>query len=180
MPASTAAPTVPSLQYSSEAHWFAAYTCSRQEKVIARQLQLRQIDCFLPLYQSWRQWADRRKQVELALFPSYIFIRIPLLERLRVLEIPGVVRFVSFDGRPAALPESEIQGLRNGLEHGVYAQPHPYLRTGRRVRVVRGPLCGTQGILVRKKDKMRFVVSIDVLMRSVSVELDPADLVAAD
>lgn len=163
----------------AHAHWLAAYTCARHEKSVARQLDERKIECFLPLYKSWRQWADRRKQVELALFPSYVFVHIDPRERLRVLQLPGVVRLVSFNGTPAALPECEIEGLRNGLEQGVYAQPHPYLRTGSRVRVVRGPLLGTSGILVRKRDKLRFVVSIDVLMRSIAVELNADDIVAA-
>lgn len=162
-----------------EANWLAVYTCARHEKSVARQLEERKINCFLPLYKSWRQWADRRKQVDLALFPSYVFVHIDPRERLRVLQLPGVVRLVSFNGNPAVLPETEIEGLRNGLEQGVYAQPHPYLRTGCRVRVVRGPLAGTSGILVRKKDKLRFVISIDVLMRSVAVELNADDIVSA-
>ena len=101
-------------------------------------------------------------------------------ERLRVLQLPGVVRLVSFNGIPAPLPEIDIEGLRNGLEQGIYALPHPYLRAGSRVRVIRGPLAGAHGILVRKKDKLRFVISIDVLMRSVAVELNAEDIVAAD
>src|SRR5262249_25685148 len=160
-------------------NWFAAYTCARHEKSVARQLEERKIDYFLPLYKSWRRWADRRKEVELALFPSYVFVHIDSKERLRVLQLPGVVNLVSFNGSPATLPDSEIEGLRNGLDQGVYAQPHPYLRAGRRVKVVRGPLSGTSGILVRKRDKLRFVISIDVLMRSVAVELNADDIVAA-
>jgi len=162
------------------ANWYAAYTSARHEKSVARQLDERSINCFLPLYRSWHRWADRRKQVELALFPGYVFVHIDPRERLRILQLPGVVRLVSFNGTPAPLPETEIEVLRNGLEQGIYAQPHPYLRAGRRVRVIRGPLAGAHGILVRKKDKLRFVISIDVLMRSVAVELDAEDIVAAD
>lgn len=171
-------PLLPGVR-SADPYWLAAYTRARHEKSVVRQLTERKIECFLPLYRSWRQWADRRKQVELALFPSYVFIHIDPRERLRVLQLPGVVRLVSFNGTPAALPEREIEGLRNGLEQGVYAQPHPYLRSGSRVRVVRGPLSGASGILVRKKDKLRFVISIDVLMRSVAVELNTDDIAAA-
>jgi transcription antitermination factor NusG len=90
-----------------------------------------------------------------------------------------VVRLVSFDGKPAPLPEQEIEALRNGLEQGVLAEPHPYLRAGRKVRLARGPLAGTEGVLLRKKDKMRFVISLEVLMRSVAVEVDAADVQAA-
>ena len=88
------------------------------------------------------------------------------------------MRLVSFNGEPAPLPEQDIEALRNGLEQGMYAEAHPYLRVGRKVRMVRGPLAGTQGVLLRKKDKLRFVISLDVLMRSVAVEVDASDVEA--
>ena len=159
--------------------WFAAYTSARHEKTVARQLEERCIEKFLPLYRSSRRWKDRRKLVELALFPSYVFVRIEARDKLRVLQVPGVVSFVTFNGQLAALPEQEIDALRNGLDHGVYAEPCPYLRVGRRVRVAAGPLAGAEGILVKKKDKCRVVISLDVLMRSVAVEVDGTDLEAA-
>lgn len=159
--------------------WFATYTCSRHEKVVARQLAEREIETFLPLYRSWHRWKDRCKQVELALFPSYVFVRITPSQWLRVLQTPGVVSLVSFNGGPAALPEQEINALRDGLENQVYAEPHPYLQVGRRIRVVRGPMAGAEGILSRKKDKFRVVISIDALMRSIAVEVDGADLEVA-
>ncbi len=159
-------------------NWYAAYTCSRSEKCVAKQLNERRVECFLPLYGSWRRWKDRRKLLELALFPGYVFVRIALQERLRVLEVPHVVRLVSFNGQPAPLPEQDIESLRQGLQHGVCAEPHRYLRLGRKVRVVHGPMAGTHGILVRKKDSLRVVVSLDLLMRSVAVEVDAADVEA--
>jgi transcription antitermination factor NusG len=160
----------------SPSHWYAAYTCSRHEKYVAKQLEERRIECFLPLYRSWRRWKDRRKQIALALFPGYVFVRMVLPERLRVLELPGVVRLVSFNGQPAPLPEQDIEALRNGLNERIHAEPHPYLRVGRRVRVMHGPLAGTEGILVRKKHKFRLVISLDVIMRSVAIEVDAADV----
>jgi transcription antitermination factor NusG len=160
------------------ARWYAIYTSSRHEKVVAKQLEDRGIESFLPLYRSWHRWKDRRKLVDLALFPSYVFVRIEAQKRLRVLQVPGVVNLVSFNGEPAALPEQEINALRNGLENHVYAEPHPYLRVGRKVRVVRGPMAGAEGILSRKKDKHRVVISIDLLMRSIAVEVEGADLEA--
>jgi transcription antitermination factor NusG len=156
--------------------WYAIYTSSRHEKVVAKQLEERGIESFLPLYRSWHRWKDRRKLVDLALFPSYVFVRIEVRKRLRVLQVPGVVNLVSCNGEPAALPEQEINALRSGLEHRVYAEPHPYLRVGRKVRVARGPMAGAEGILSRKKDKHRVVISIGVLMRSIAVEVDGADL----
>jgi transcription antitermination factor NusG len=159
-------------------HWYAAYTCSRHEKCVAKQLEERRIECFLPLYRTWRRWKDRRKQIDLALFPGYVFVRIGLPERLRVLELPGVVRLVSFNGQPAPLPEQDIEALRNGLHAQIHAEPHPYLRVGRKVRITRGPLVGAEGVLLRKKHKFRIVISLEVIMRSIAVEVDAADVEA--
>src|SRR5690348_987384 len=156
--------------------WFAAYTTARHEKVVARQLEERQFEKFLPLYRSWHHWKDRRKLVELALFPSYVFVKMEPKDKVRVLQVPGVVSLVSFNGELAALPEREIEALRNGLDHELYAEPCPYLKVGRRVRVARGPMAGAEGILAKKKDKYRVVISVEVLMRSVAVEVDGADL----
>lgn len=156
--------------------WYAAYTCARHEKHVSRQLEEKSIRSFLPLYRSVRRWKDRRKELELALFPGYVFVHIGLEDRLRVLQIPSVVRFVSFAGHPAALGDGEIESLRNGVANGVCAEPHPYLRAGQKVRVKHGPLAGAEGILVRKKDKCRLVINIDLIMRSVAAEVDAADL----
>ena len=93
-----------------------------------------------------------------------------------MLQTSGVVRFVSFSGQPAALDNGEIEALRNGIANGVSAEPHPYLRVGQRVRVKYGPLAGAEGILVRKKDKCRLVLNLDLIMRSVAAEVDAADL----
>jgi transcription termination/antitermination protein NusG len=155
---------------------YAAYTWVHHEKRVAQQLTERRVDCFLPLYRSIRRWKDRRKELELALFPGYVFVRIALRDRLRVLQLPSVVQLVGSRGQPAELPEREMECLRQGLTNQVYGEPHPYLKVGRRVRVIHGPLAGTEGILVRKKDRFRVVVSIDLIMRSVAIEVDAADL----
>jgi transcription antitermination factor NusG len=159
--------------------WYAAYTWSRHEKSVAKQLEERRVSSFLPLYRSWHLWKDRRQEVTLPLFPSYVFVHMTLKERLRVLELPGVVALVTFQGSPAALPTEEIEALRRGLEQEIYAEPHPYLRVGHKVRLRSGPMAGTAGILVRRKDKLRMVISLEVLMRSISVEVDAADVAAA-
>lgn len=156
--------------------WYAAYTCARHEKRIAQQLEERGIEHFLPLYRSVRRWKDRKKELELVLFPSYVFVRIEFIARLQVLQLPGVVRFVGFNGQPAILPGTDIEALRNGLSHNVVAEHHPFLRVGRRVKVVYGPLSGAEGILVRRKNECRLVISIDAIMRSVAVEVDEADV----
>lgn len=160
----------------SQMHWYAAYTCARHEKRVSQQLQDREIDSFLPLYHSVRRWKDRRKEVDLPLFPGYVFVHLASEDRLRVLQVPGVVRFVSFSGRPAALEQGEIETLRDGIANGIHAEPHPYLKVGRRVRIKNGPLAGMEGILVRKKDRFRVVISLDLIMRSVSAEVQAEDL----
>jgi transcription antitermination factor NusG len=159
-----------------DAGWYALYTCPRHEKRVAQQIEQRSISCFLPLYRSVRRWKDRRKELDLALFPGYVFVRIGLADRLRVLQLPSAVRLVSFRGQPAALPDAEIEELRQRLSRGGRLEPHPYLRVGRRVRVHSGPMEGLEGVLVRKKDRCRVVFSIDLIMRSVAVEVDEADV----
>lgn len=161
---------------SAATWWYATYTHARHEKKVAQQLEERRIEHFLPVYRSVRRWKDRRKELDLVLFPGYVFVRLSLAQRLRVLQLPGVVRFVSFNGQPAALPEAEIEALRNGLMQGVRAEHHPYLTVGRRVKVVHGPLAGAQGILLRAKNNCRIVISIDAIMRSVAVEIDEEDV----
>jgi transcription antitermination factor NusG len=157
--------------------WYAAYTHARHEKKVAQQLEERGIEHFLPVYRSVRKWKDRRKELDLVLFPGYVFVRMPVSDRLRVLQLPGVVRFVTFNGQPYALIGSDIDALRSALAHGLRAEHHPYLNVGRRVRVVNGPLAGAQGILLRIKTNSRLVISIDAIMRSVALEVDEGDVV---
>jgi transcription antitermination factor NusG len=160
-----------------EARWYAAYTSANHEKRVSEQLGVREVEHFLPLYASLRRWKDRRVKLALPLFPGYVFVRTALLSRLQVLQVSGVVRLVGFDGSPAALPEDEIEALRTSLRDGLRAEPHPYLTKGRRVRVLAGPLAGLTGILLRRKSGARFVVSVDLIQRSVAVELSEADLI---
>jgi transcription antitermination factor NusG len=157
--------------------WYAVYTCANHEKCVAEQLSVRSVQHFLPLYESVRRWKDRRVHLQSPLFPGYVFVRFALRDRLQVLQIPSVAKLVSFNGTPAALPEGEIEALKTGLECGVRAVPHPYLKVGRRVRITTGPLAGLEGIAIRKKNGVRFVISLDLIMRSVAVEVDVAGLV---
>jgi transcription antitermination factor NusG len=159
-----------------EPYWYALYTRSRHEKRIADQLQCKQIEHFLPLYEAVHRWRDRNARVSLPLFPGYVFVRLCLADRLQVLQLPGVVRFVSFSGKPQPLPDNQLETLRNGLAHQLRMEPHPFLRIGRRVRIRRGALEGAEGFLLRKKERMRFILSVELLMRSVSVEVDAADV----
>jgi transcription antitermination factor NusG len=159
-----------------EPHWYVAHTSANHERRVTQQLQQRSVENFLPLYDSVRRWKDRRMKLQLPLFPGYVFVRLPLRERLKVLQVPGVARLISFNGQPAALPDKEIEALRTGLAAQLRTEPHPYLTVGRRVRVKSGPLEGVEGILIRKKNACRVVVSLDLIMKSASVEVDASDL----
>ena len=160
--------------------WYAVCTFSNHEKRVGDQLRERGMEHFLPLYDSVRRWKDRRVQLQLPLFPGYVFVHLALRDRLRVLNIPSVARLVGFGGPPVALPDNEMEALRSSLASQLRAEPHPYLKVGRRVRVANGPLAGLEGIVVRKKKQLRFVLSLDLIMRSVAVEIDEIDLVPAD
>lgn len=160
-----------------EPHWYAAYIAARHEKRVAEQLRERSIDSFLPLYETVRRWKNGRHRVKLPLFPGYVFVRIPLVERLRVLQLPSVVRLVGFSGQPTPLSESEVEAIQSCLTRGTKLAPHPFLAVGRRVRVIRGPLQGLEGIVVRKKSQFRFVISLELIQRSVSTEVEQDDLV---
>jgi transcription antitermination factor NusG len=156
--------------------WYAVYTRSRHEKRIQEQCEQRSIEAFLPLYETIHRWKDRRMKVHLPLFPGYIFVRILLQQRLSVLQIPGAVSLVGFGGSPTALPKEEIEALQKGLSSKVRAAPHPYLTIGRRVSIAGGPLAGLRGVLLRRKGKCRMVLSIDLLRRSIVVDVDRDDL----
>ena len=160
----------------SPVSWYAACTRPRHEKRVLQHLVDRQIECFLPLFQTAHRWKDRRKIVELPLFRGYVFVRISPQERMGVLQTPSVVRFVCFQGRPAALPDSQIDALRSSYEHGMKFEPHPLLKAGSRVRVRHGCLAGAEGVLVRRKHSLRFVLSLELLNRAVSVEVDSGDI----
>jgi transcription antitermination factor NusG len=160
----------------AEPRWYAAYTRAQHEKHIAQRLELGRVESYLPLYEKQSRWKDRRVRLQLPLFPGYVFVRIALKERLAVLRIPGVVRLVSFNNLPAPLPEGQIEALRRVLGNGLRAEPCPFLNSGRRVRVRFGPLAGFEGILVRRKANYRFVVSVDLIMRSMMVDIDGTDL----
>jgi len=159
-----------------EANWYALYTAPRHEKSVADQIRKRDVPCFLPLYRSVRQWKDRRKELALVLFPGYVFVQIDLRERFQILQLPGAVRLVAFNGQPVALPEDEIESLRNRLSGTRGLEPHPYLSVGHRVRVKSGALQGLEGIIQRNKDRCRIIFSVQLIVRSVAVEVDESDV----
>jgi len=160
----------------AHARWYAVYTCANHEKRVADQFAGRGVEHFLPQYESVRWWKDRKVRLHLSLFPGYLFVHLAAQERLRVLQVPGVVRLVGFNGSPTPMPEEDLVRIREFLGQGLQAEPHPYLRAGRRARVVRGPLAGMEGIVLRRKSRNRLVLSFDLIQRSMAIEIDEADL----
>lgn len=156
--------------------WYAVSVYPRHEKHVARFLEVGGMTYLLPLYSSLRRWKDRRKRVDMVLFPGYIFVNIKLGERVSVLKLPGVARFVTFQGQPAVVPDHEIEAIGISAKSGIAIKPHPYLQEGRRVRIRSGPMVGVEGILVRRKGTCRVILSIESIMRSVAVEVDEADI----
>jgi transcription antitermination factor NusG len=157
-------------------HWYVVMVRPRHERVVSRQLEQQGLNYLLPVYRSVRRWKDRPKELDMPLFPGYVFVNLDLRDRLGVLRAPGVVQFVTFQGQPAAVPNSEVRALESSLCAGLRPQPHPYLRQGKKVRVKSGPLADAEGIMVRRKEGFRLVLSIDLLMRSVMLEVDEADV----
>ena len=155
-------------------YWACAQLEINRERLALHCLGLAGYEVYLPRIRSQR--ATGLRKAVTALFPGYVFVHMDLNDRLRVLQLPSVVRFISFNGHPVPLPEGEIETLSHGLASGIRAEPHPYLKVGNRVLVKSGPLAGAEGILVRKKDKFRILLSIDLIMRSVAVEVDEADV----
>lgn len=157
--------------------WYAVHTCPRHEKRVAEHLRLRSIETFLPLYRCTRRWKNGlRAELALPLFPGYLFARIERREWLPVLSAPSVVALVGARGEPQGIAESEIETVRRAVQC-LQAEPHPFVAVGDRVRIVAGPLDGVEGLLVRKKQEFRVVLSVDVLMRSMAVEVAADDIV---
>jgi transcription termination/antitermination protein NusG len=159
-----------------EPRWYAVWTRSRHEKRVAEQLARTGLEHYLPLYETVRRWQDRRMRLELPLFPGYLFVRALLAHRRKVLEIPSVVCLVSFRGMPEPLPEGEVERLRDRLASGARVEPHRYLTVGRRVRIRNGPFEGLEGILLRKRNSLRVIVSIELIRRAIAVEVASTDV----
>lgn len=157
--------------------WCAIYTRHQHEKTVAETLEAKGFEVFLPLYESTRRWKDRRKVLSLPLFPCYVFVRGAVERRLPVLTTPGVHMIISHGEKVATVPEEEIEGIRRAVDGHFKVEPHPFLRCGERVRVIRGSLSGVEGVLTRKKNLFRLVISVEMLAQSVAVEIDAMDVV---
>jgi len=166
----------PTALASGPSLWYAAFTMPRHEKRLATHCTERQIECFLPLYQSTHQWKNRcRVKVDLPLFPNYIFVRIGAQERVRVLKLPGVLSIVSSGRNLLPIPDDYIAALRDGLQ-AYRIEPHCNLEAGDRVCITTGPMAGMEGILDRQKNGLRVVLKLDMIGRSVAVEVGASEI----
>ncbi len=152
--------------------WYAVYTRSRFEKKVAAQLAERDVEHWLPLRREVREWKDRRKTVAQPLFPGYVFVRIHLADRLRVLKADGTVRLVGVGGTPVAIPPSEIEQVQRLLRHPELVGREPYANEGDRVKIVSGPFAGVEGRIVEVHGRHRVLVGVDLIRQAVSVEVD--------
>ena len=152
--------------------WYALYTRHQHEKTVGHILTNKGFETLLPLYSVARRWKDRTKLLFLPLFPCYVFLNGGLERRTDIMTTPGIHSIVSNGGQPAAIPAAEIDAIRRAVESGSGIEPHPLLKRGDWVRVKCGPLEGIQGILVRKKNLYRLVLSVEMLGKSAAVEID--------
>jgi transcription antitermination factor NusG len=160
--------------------WFALSVKSRYERIAATFLENRGYESFLPMYKSRRLWSDRIKELDVPLFPGYLFCRFDIYKRLPVLIIPGVLGIVGGTKLPTPIEIDEISALQATVRAGLSREPWPFLHIGDRVRIKRGSLAGVEGILVQVKGRHRLILSVTLLQRSVAVDIDSAWVSALD
>jgi transcription antitermination factor NusG len=154
-----------------DSSWYALYTRHQHEKMVDQILTNKGFETFLPLYATTHNWKDRTKALSLPLFPCYVFLKGGIERRLQILTTPGIYGLVSSAGQPAAIPAIEIEAIRRVVESGTRVEAHPYLKCGNWVRIKCGPLTGIEGILVRKKNISRLVLSVEILGTSAAIEV---------
>jgi transcription antitermination factor NusG len=162
----------PEIPSASVVEWNAVYTRHQHEKSVAGSLAENGFEVFLPAYNTIRQWTDRKIQLSVPLFRCYVFVRSSFERRLPILTTPGVHFIVMFAGRPAVIPDLEMDAIRKAVESKLPVEPHPFLQCGDWVRVTSGPLTDVEGILVRKKGSYRLILSAELLGKSIAVEID--------
>ena len=159
--------------YNSHASfWSALHVRSRHEKTVHAQLQAKDHDSFLPLYDTRKRWADRYKTVSMPLFPGYVFCRFHPGTRHSILGTSGVIDIVRNGSEPAAIDTAEIEAVRLVVSSQATAEPYPHLLRGQKVIMTQGPLLGLMGTLANIRNVTRLVVSVEILCRSVLVEID--------
>ena len=156
--------------------WYALYTRHQHERSVAAHLESRGFSTLCPTYKEIRQWRDRKKEITLPVFPCYVFIQGGLERQISLLSTPGVHSIVCTGKSPAAIADDEISAIRCAMDHSVAMEPAPFIREGERVRVLFGPLRGVEGILQKRKDAMRLLISVEILGRSASVEIQSHEI----
>jgi transcription antitermination factor NusG len=159
--------------------WYGIRTRSNCEKMAAELVDSKGYATFLPVYRLRRRWSDRVVETTPPLFPGYFFSRFDLSERVAILSTPGIVSIIGFANEPAPIPEVEIEAVQLLLKSGLTLEPCRLLQEGQRVRINHGALEGVEGLLLKKKSEWKFAVSIPLLQRSITVEIDPTSLTAA-
>jgi transcription termination/antitermination protein NusG len=155
-------------------HWFAAQVWGGREQLCATHLSARGYDVFFPSYREHRRWSDRIKTIDRAVFEGYLFCRLSDEVFAKVVTTPGVIRIVGDGTRPLPVATEEIEALQRVMERRLAAEPWEFLRAGERVRIHRGPLAGLEGIVLRTSARHRLILSVSLLQRAVSVEIDPS------
>jgi transcription antitermination factor NusG len=155
-----------------DAEWYAVAVRSNFERIVGHSLRQKDYEVFLPTYLSKRRWSDRTKVVECALFPGYLFCRMDLRRRVPLLDTPGVASIVGVGKCAVPVRDSEIAAIQRIVESGLPMSPWPFLKAGQFVYINQGPLAGLEGILVAIKNRSRLVVSVEMLQRSVTVEIE--------
>ncbi len=162
---------------SREKKWYALYTKSRTEKKVYQLLIEKGIEAYLPLLKTLKQWSDRKKWVEEPLFRSYIFIRISEREWLDAIRTDGVVRMITFQGRPVSIPDKQIEAVRAYINEGEdRVEKEVQFERGNRVEVTRGTLQGLQGIMVETKGKKRVMVEIEGIGEKIMLNIPKSSL----
>jgi transcription antitermination factor NusG len=157
---------------SDSGDWYAVYTRHQHETSVMNRLAERGMETFLPMYTVVRRWKDRKKYISRPLFPCYVFLRFVPRQHFQVITTAGIVFILSMAGRPAPIPNKQIDAIRRTVESHLEVEPHPFLRCGDWIRVKSGPLRDVEGILIRRKASYRLVLSAELLEKSLAVEVD--------
>ncbi len=160
------------LSRASTLPWYAIRTKPKHEGSVIALLNSKGYEPYFPTYRVMRRWSDRTVTRNVALFPGYVFCRLNVSKRMPILTIPSVLSILGFGTEPAEIPDHEIDAIRTIVRSGIVGEPCSFLREGQMIRVNSGVLAGLQGILLRKRNEYRLVVSVSLLQRSLAVEVD--------
>lgn len=160
----------------SEKRWYAIYTIVRHEKAVHAELTKKHIVSYLPIREVFNRWKDRNKRVLLPLFPGYLFVNIDLEDKMDVLKTKGVVRMLGVNGNPMPVPDLQIESIKNLLGSNLKYDQYDFLAEGKEVEVIHGPLMGSRGKIIQRRGQCRLVLSVDLIQRSIAVEVDIDDV----